>query len=516
MPSKAIGLLAAVLVVGCGGGSSPPPPPPAYTDPRAIPAACPAVVLRDGGTSPVPDPAGTCVRQVGVSGLAPVGPSVGWGWIDLGVHTVGDVVPFVVPAGTASITLVEQEVGSFLDVVSVTFSSTPVTVPNAAVPALLTDPGGTVIYSDFVAPPDDGALSLLVQESLNAQAGTLSYPNTSAALARVGTAGVAPGTWHVTVSDYAYECWLLGHQVPPPLAGVTCDLASQRSDGRYRLIVMTRPGSVVSGAAHAIPDSGSVDVAIHIVDAPTPIIQVTAAAAPTDPAMIRLASAYAGFLANAGICLGTVTFYDAPGWARSRFGAGVSTQDDSPCGDIAQLLATSVPGSLTLDLFLVTRFTDPATSRGTVVGVDGAVPGPATVDGTVVSGVVVSAEDLGAGTCQPSLDLTRCGVDRVAYVAAHESGHYLGLYHPTESSGASFDPLSDTPRCECTGCGFTASQCDPTTGSGVGGPKCRQQKPTCSGGQNLMFWLFDPSTSVGFLSPEQGRVTRASPLVRSP
>ena len=101
----------------------------------------------------------------------------------------------------------------------------------------------------------------------------------------------------------------------------------------------------------------------------------------------------------------------------------------------------------------------------------------------------------------------------MAYVAAHESGHFLGLYHTTESDGASFDPLGDTPHCECVpACGHVPGSC----GAGMLASDCDQGRPQCSGGGNLMFWLLQASVADGHLSPEQGQVVRASPLPSFP
>ncbi len=254
-------------------------------------------------------------------------------------------------------------------------------------------------------------------------------------------------------------------------------------------------------------------------DAPTPVIGIDAAGAVSggpmgtpDPRVARMVESYAAYLAYAGLCLGTVTFYDAPDWARNRFATGVADGDAGPCGNLSQLLTLSIPRARTLDLFLVARI---SIDLG-ALGVDSSIPGPATVNGTVASGAAVSAEDLLAGSCPATGGapaLATCGADVVAYIAAHESGHFLGLYHPTEGDGGHFDPLSDTPHCECSSyCFASASAC----AAGVPPSGCDQHYERCSGGRNLMFWALDAGTSVGYLSPAQGQIIRASPLVSSP
>jgi hypothetical protein len=240
----------------------------------------------------------------------------------------------------------------------------------------------------------------------------------------------------------------------------------------------------------------------------------------------RFVARLATLLAGGGICLGTVTFYDAPTWAQDRFGTGVTVNDGSPDGPLGQLstLSAEPPGIVgpRLPVFLVPRLLPCNPNTGTcVVGVDGTIPGPATVNGTVRSGAAVSMEDLlfetAPGVCaSPVLDL-RCGADRTAYVAAHEIGHFLGLYHVTESTGAHHDPFTDTPRCVCDLCnGPSFSQFSCSDSRFVLSQRmCTQGVEACSGGRNLMFWLLgDPVLTQGILSPDQGRVMRTSPVVR--
>jgi hypothetical protein len=154
-----------------------------------------------------------------------------------------------------------------------------------------------------------------------------------------------------------------------------------------------------------------------------------------------------------------------------------------------------------------------------VVGIDGTIPGPSSLSGTVHSGAAVSLADLFAGTCVGTqTDLVHCGPDNVAYIGAHETGHFLGLFHLTEKTGDYFDPLNDTPKCPCTTCASASDK--PNCGSkpGPGEPTLSAVQclvsPSCSGGDNLMFWQLDRLVSTGWLSPQQAAVMRLNPLVQ--
>src|SRR5205814_1494145 len=114
-------------------------------------------------------------------------------------------------------------------------------------------------------------------------------------------------------------------------------------------------------------------------------------------------------------------------------------------------LSSAHPGN-TMNLFLVQGLHDPNPSTsGTIVGIDGTIPGPSSFNGTVQSGAVVSMADLFStfsGTCPiGSYDLCRSGADLTAFIAAHETGHFLGLFHTSEQECDVFDPLSDTLKC---------------------------------------------------------------------
>jgi hypothetical protein len=186
----------------------------------------------------------------------------------------------------------------------------------------------------------------------------------------------------------------------------------------------------------------------------------------------------------------------------------------------------SQPGNNTLNFFFVASITSSSQAGTHTVGIDGTIPGPATVGGTVHSGAAVSSADLGVATgpatatgCGSGIDYssTGCGPDRVAYIAAHEGGHALGLYHTVESLGDAFDPLSDTPQCPCATCipdaGVTQTCGTDPTKSYQLSPKACTASPSCGSGDNLMFWELGAG-STGTLTAQQTQVMRGNPVVQ--
>ncbi|RMG16567.1 MAG: hypothetical protein D6729_10635 [Deltaproteobacteria bacterium] len=85
-----------------------------------------------------------------------------------------------------------------------------------------------------------------------------------------------------------------------------------------------------------------------------------------------------------------------------------------------------------LNLFFVRSLSLGGSSA--VAGVSGGIPGPPGIGGTRNSGVIIEVQD------SPRLT----GDDM-----CHEIGHFLGLYHISETDGTTHDLITDTP--ECTG-----------------------------------------------------------------
>jgi hypothetical protein len=121
---------------------------------------------------------------------------------------------------------------------------------------------------------------------------------------------------------------------------------------------------------------------------------------------------------------------------------------------------------------------------GSYIGIAGGIPGVLGVHGTARSGVALAADLLG-------------DLDGADLVLMHEIGHFLGLFHTTESSGTVLDPLSDTPVCPGTR--------DDDRDHELASWECEED-----GADNLMFW-----TGAGtLLSPQQIQVMASAVVLR--
>ena len=115
-----------------------------------------------------------------------------------------------------------------------------------------------------------------------------------------------------------------------------------------------------------------------------------------------------------------------------------------------------------VNLFFIDDYTD-AAYLGNAAGIPGSQGLKGSHNGVLIN---LSAHKTGGSLNNQLLGET----------AGHEMGHFLGLFHPSESAGTLFDPIADTPQCPL-------SQ-NSNNDSKLTAEECGQQY----GADNLMFW----------------------------
>jgi hypothetical protein len=460
----------------------------------ATPISCGSPQLLVGATAgPATDP-GVCRTPVVASALAAGDVQ------SLGTHSPGTQVSFTVPAGAAGFSIISQAVtgqNAFLD------CGQGGIVSNVPVPTPILTPGGGTFF-DYVAFLNSGPADLTTAPFVFFSVGgqqpytaAVTFPNTTAGLDIVLDGGLPGGPWTFDVNDYANEFSGPGG----------CDAGTARNT--YDVQVVVTPGP--------LPTTGQLAVDVYLVTT-----ELDAGFAVTSPAVQAFASRYASFFANAGVCVSSLTFHDVPKWARDKY-SSVDVDDAvdmDPCSDFRQMF-TLAPGGRSMALF----FVDDLVATGeppndVIVGKDGAIPGLATYNGTIAGGSVVLASDLFANrNCSSVYQPTACGSDTVATISGHETGHFLGMFHPTEATGDSFDPLSDTASCVCALCetkpASLANCSDGGQATVVDDSVCGSTTQLCGGVNLLMFWILTTEMK-GDISPQQAAVMRANPLISAP
>lgn len=241
------------------------------------------------------------------------------------------------------------------------------------------------------------------------------------------------------------------------------------------------PVALLKKSASGTVQSGALDVNFVFVGHPT----LTATAAQTNASFQSLVTTFRSRLGEAGITVGDIDYFDLESEV-FRF----ASLDKADLGALMRK-STTLPDDR-LNVFWVREVRDGGLSGGGIIlGVSAGIPG-APIRGSGNSGVAMALGDF-PGFGWSATD--------VAGTLVHEVGHWMGLFHTTESNGQSFDVLSDTP--ECT----TARD---TNGDGVlSASECEFY-----GGTNVMFWSSSYSLEQTVLTPNQRFVMLRHPAVR--
>ena len=286
-----------------------------------------------------------------------------------------------------------------------------------------TDSGTRIALAELTGPNGENF------EDENFQGFYLQYPDAgefAAPVPNTDKAGqqIIPGTWTMRIGR----------------------LSGGDTNVEVRVVIERRPGNTGHVA--------TLDLNVFLADA----LSVDAASAPTDTVMQDIWSRVNTLLSQQGIQIGEITYYDLTDTA----------YDDVTGAEFPTLLAES--GNATEERF--NYFFVRTALGGGILGVSAKLGGT-TKKGTPTSGV------MGLWIDNP----TPQQADLVARVTAHEMGHYLGLRHTAESSGANDD-------------------IDDTANHGSGG-----------NGQYLMHW--SASSGGSEISNGQGLVIRGHPHMKA-
>jgi len=251
-------------------------------------------------------------------------------------------------------------------------------------------------------------------------------------------AALAPNNPAALVTPGRHTLSLFGYKPPTVVGGAgSCgdgvchysdqfncqrDCRSTPSVGPVRVIVHAKLADT-----GALPETGVLDLNLHFTGAQG----LTAEKARTDANFQGILDSMRTIYAQAGVALGALTYRDIDPAFK------VIEAIDGDGNDLEAMFATSEGNPSALNLFFVdTIAAGQFGGFGVILGISGGIPGPPIEQGTRRSGVAIAIKPVQGAPA---------GIDTTM---AHETGHFLGLFHTSEQAffGPQIhDPLPDTP-----------------------------------------------------------------------
>jgi hypothetical protein len=180
---------------------------------------------------------------------------------------------------------------------------------------------------------------------------------------------------------------------------------------------------------------------------------LNAQTAQTDPRFQAAVAIVTEIYAAIGVKIGPISYVDLG--PESEALAVVQDRDD-----MGQLFSLGKSNAQALNYYFIEQFN--FENGAGIIGISGGIPGPVALPGLARGGVAVALSVLER-------------TETLATAMAHEGGHYLGLFHTSERTGRSFDPLLDTPEC-------------PISNDADADMKIDSRECAGKGADNLMFW----------------------------